>query len=171
VAIDADFPNRMFFATSLGDVAFNLGINADHAWAISPQGVQDVPIEQARAVTGLLQPVKGVSSDAKNEVTGIEQIDGRPYLRVVSTTAGSMKRLYFDKQSGLLYKVHTEYPTPLGPEPVDTTFEDYADVNGIQMPFSITNLPVTDRVVYRFSKIEMNVAVDPSKFDPPPAKK
>ena len=166
----AVFPDRMMFGISFAGVQSKLLIHADHAWGISPQGVQELPLAQARTVMDLLQPVRFISSDAKAEFRGIERIDGRPYYCVVSTTAASVKWLYFDKQSGLLFKIHSEYPTPLGPEPVETIFGEYSDVSGVKMPFSITHSSVTDRTAYRFSKIEMNIAVDPARFDPPPAK-
>jgi cytochrome c2 len=167
----AAFPDQLLFGITNAGIQSKLLINADHAWAISPQGVQDMPMEQAHQVMDLFQPVKFISSDATREVTGLEQVDGRPCFRVVSTDARAVNRLYFDQQNGLLHKVRTEYPTPLGPELVETILDDYADVAGIKMPFSIVHSALTDRVVYRFSKIEANVAVDRAKFEPPPAKK
>jgi hypothetical protein len=167
----AILPDRITFAATVGAGQSKLLINADHAWAITPQGAQDIPLEQARSVSMLVEPMKIVSSDAKREVTGIEQVDGRSCFRVVTTAADFVSRLYFDKQNGLLYKTHTEYRTPLGPEPSETAFDDYADVSGIKMPFTITRSSLTDRAVYRFWKIEANVAVDAAKFEPPPAKK
>jgi hypothetical protein len=171
VEIHAIFPDRATLAVTFSGVQNRLVINAAKAWTISPRSAQEVPIEQARAASDLFKPVRDVAGDVKRETAGIEQQDGRSCFRVETSTERSTSRLYFDRKTGLLYKVHTENATPLGSEPVDAIYDDYADVNGIKVPFTIKRVALTDRVVYKFSKIEVNIEVDPAKFALPPAAK
>lgn len=166
----AVFPDRASLTMTNAGVATTVLINADRAWVIAPQGVQDAPLDRVRGVATLFSPVKLTETDARREVAGEEQLDGRSCYRVVSTAADTTASLYFDKQTGLLYETRTQNRTPIGLESTRTILDDYADVAGIKLPFSITQAALTDRVVYRFSKIEANIDIDPKKFDAPAAK-
>jgi outer membrane lipoprotein-sorting protein len=166
--IDASFPEQ--FVLNMVGAQTKMVRNGAKVWVVAPRAAQEVPLEQARAIADLFQPVKRIDQLGTATVTGIEQIEGRLYVCVDSTTATATLRLYFDKSTGLLYKARTETVNALGVEPSEILFEDYTIQNGIKMPNAITNRSTIDRVVYRFSKIEPNAKVDPAKFELPPAK-
>jgi hypothetical protein len=70
-------------------------------------------------------------------------------------------------QSGLLYKVRTEIETRLGARVEERTFEDYRDLNGIKLPYLITNHYMEDQSQFKIAEIQTNIDIDPSRFEPP----
>jgi hypothetical protein len=73
-------------------------------------------------------------------------------------------------QSSLLYKVSTEVETWLGPRVEEKTFEDYRDLNGLKLPYLITNHYMEDESQFKISKIQINIDIDPARFEPPATK-
>jgi hypothetical protein len=89
---------------------------------------------------------------------------------VESRTPKVVRRLYFDAQSGLLYKTKLETAVAsFGISPAETIFEDYRDVNGVKVPFSIIGITTADRIQTKISEMRANSAIDPVKFEPPSA--
>ncbi len=168
--VSAVFPDRLALALSFSGTQAAMAVNGDRAWSISPQGRVAVPLEripQLKQTIALFEPIKFASSDGPRKVAGIEKVDGRTNFIVESDTPKKLERLYFDTQTGLLYKVHTETRTAVGPSVNELVFEDYRDVSGVKMPYSIKVFTYSDRVVYTFSEMQTNVDVDPLKFEPP----
>ena len=77
-------------------------------------------------------------------------------------------RLYFDQQSGLLVRAVTNMNSVLGAFPETTDFDDYRDVSGIKMAYTVKVLsPEGDRT-FKFDSIEINAPVEDAKFQQPP---
>jgi len=76
-------------------------------------------------------------------------------------------RAYFDSASGLLDETHEETETPLGTMVNETSFEDYRDVDGVKLPFTIIALFMEDRIRYTVTDARKNAFVDPALFVPP----
>jgi hypothetical protein len=58
--------------------------------------------------------------------------------------------------------------------PQQTDFDDYRDVDGLRLPFTITIAyadPGTPPIIRRFAEVKLNVPVDDSKFLKPTAPK
>lgn len=146
-------------------------VNGDHGWNIGPAGTNPmVPAQIAGLKSNAgFSPFKIPNPDNLKTVTGIEKIGDHSYFVVESRVAKNRTLFYFDTQTGLLYKSHLEVVTPLGTYPADTVYEDYRDINGVKMPYSMILSGTSGGVHYKFTDIQINVPVDPKKFDPPPA--
>ena len=110
-------------------------------------------------------------------VTGIEAIEGHDAYRVMAfRKGGGMERLYFDAQSGLLVELDTRIDSPLGALPQQTEFQDYRDVSGVKIPFTIRVARMDAATIYKWESVEANVPADDARFAkpaapaPPPAK-
>lgn len=148
-------------------------LNGDRGWVVSPAGTIALTPDQLKGIQGVARvmgPVKYAVADAPRTVTGIETIGDRSYFVVESHTAQNRSRLYFDTQSGLLYKSHGDAFTPLGSYPFETIFSDYRDVNGVKLPASMANFGTSGGGRYVFTGIEINVPLDPKRFEPPVVK-
>jgi hypothetical protein len=77
------------------------------------------------------------------------------------------ERLYFDTGTGLLHRVLALSPTPLGDVPRATDYDDYREVDGVQVPFEVRTAAIDFVATRRFETIESNVEVDESAFAPP----
>jgi hypothetical protein len=69
-----------------------------------------------------------------------------------------------------LYKARTEIETRLGTRVEEKTFEDYRDLNGIKLPYLITNHYMEDQSQFKISEIRINIDIDPARFEPPATK-
>src|SRR5947209_4992972 len=81
------------------------------------------------------------------------------------------ERLYFDAQTGLLLRIQGITQTMLARIPDQTDFEDYRDVDGVKLPFTIrlSGINPQNDWMRKYTEIKHNVTVDESKFNPPPA--
>nr|MDQ3819649.1 hypothetical protein [Acidobacteriota bacterium] len=81
------------------------------------------------------------------------------------------ERLYFDAQSGLLLRIQGITQTMLARIPDQTDFEDYREVDGVKLPFTIrvSGINPQNDWTRKYTEIKQNVTVDESKFNPPPA--
>jgi len=150
-----------------------LVLSGERVWTVTAQGKADLPnvrAAQLKEAMDIFAPAKFIDSEDPRKVTGIEKAGGQRCFVVESTGAKSTRRLYIDVQTGLLRKMQLEQRTPLGIAASELALEDYRDVNGVKMPFTLVALSASDRTVYQFSEIAINVAVESGKFEPPAAK-
>ena len=98
-----------------------------------------------------------------------EKIDGHETYVVAGRTVGQPPlRLYLDKESGLLLRLVRYAETPLGRNPTQIDYADYRDANGVKAPFRWMLARPGNRFTIQVEQLQQNVAVDDSKFLPPP---
>jgi hypothetical protein len=96
------------------------------------------------------------------------------YIVDGTTNENRRMRLYFDASSGLLLRRATMMPTIVGIIPDQVDFEDYREADGLKFPFiarSAALEPGNPTSTRTFSELKLNVPVDESKFNMPPAVK
>jgi hypothetical protein len=119
---------------------------------------------------GLFSPVKVPDSTSRATLIGIARIDDRESYQVVIEDSPTQSiQLFFDVESGLLWRRVNVTNTMLGPLNVQWDFSDYRDVSGIKLPFLIRTSDVSsyDTVVRRFSEINIDSSVNENVFDIP----
>jgi photosynthetic reaction center cytochrome c subunit len=109
----------------------------------------------------------------KVQVDAVEKIDGHDAYRVVGTrlNGSAIDRVYFDTQSGLLLRSYTTMQSVVGAFPEETNYDDYRDVIGVKMPYTIRLLSPEGNRTYKWSEVNANVPVEDSRFTrplPPP---
>lgn len=107
------------------------------------------------------------------KVVGREKLGDRDaYIVMWPMDERRTQKLYFDAQTGLLLRVITYLNTMLGPIPSETDFEDYRDVNGVKIPFTVRQSFVDPWVgsTRKFTEVKAGVPLDDAQFNPPPAK-
>ena len=79
------------------------------------------------------------------------------------------ERLYFDRKTGLLVRRIITTPTMLANIPEQIDFEDYCEVDGMRLPFTIriTSIDPFFSSTRKFTEIKLNPAVDATKFKKP----
>jgi hypothetical protein len=60
--------------------------------------------------------------------------------------------------------------SPLGALPLETDYEDYRDVNGLKIPFTVRVTRVDGTTTYTWQKMDANVAIDASRYEKPAEK-
>jgi Photosynthetic reaction centre cytochrome C subunit len=164
---EIELPDRMAQRAIIGGAEILQVIDRDRGWAVAPGRIIDMPpanMENARKQVALLGPLKFHQAEAPLKTTVLENIGGRTFVVLESHSDRHSERLYFDQQTGLLYKRAGETHTPLGDYPYETIYDDYRDIDGVKIPFRTTNRTTNDSTRYIFSEIRFNQPIDPSRF-------
>jgi len=90
---------------------------------------------------------------------------------VENATDTTTERYYFDSQTGLLLSKMTVNKTVLIPFPERVDFEDYREVDGVKVPFTIrySAIDTYNSWTRTFTEIKRNVVVEDSLFAAPTA--
>jgi hypothetical protein len=107
-------------------------------------------------------------------VAGREKVGARDaYVIVARASDKRIERLYFEVATGLLLRIAATTETPLARLPEETVFEDYREVDGVKLPFTVRASFIDPFVGWtrKFTEVKHNVALEDSKFDKPAVKK
>lgn len=80
---------------------------------------------------------------------------------------GPPERLYFAAESGLLLRRDTRYEADGQTVEFSTYYEDYREVDGVQIPFALRRVGADDTFTLRFREIRHNLPVDEKIFAKP----
>ena len=151
-------------------------INGEAGWIKTSAGVRPLTgrtLQQPRRATvAYYSAIKVIAPPAQMRVVGTEKIGDRDaYVLALRVDADTTTRFFFDTKTGLLLRELTTTRTMLAPLPEQIDFEDYRDVGGVKLPFTIrsSDAATFDTAVRRFKEVKHNVAVDDSVFNAPPA--
>jgi outer membrane lipoprotein-sorting protein len=177
--IDQSAPDRAYeiFVSQRGTM--ERAVSGNMAWEKNPQGLRDITGQQLADLKMSLQLFRNLKLKeqyASLRVGGRkEKIGERDVYVLIGTTADKKReRLFFDAETGLLLRRVSYTETMIGIIPEQTDFEDYRDVDGVKLPFTVrlsavdAGNPVSTRT---FTEIKLNVPVDDSKFNKPAATK
>lgn len=153
--------------------AVERGFNGTGGWEKSPRGIRDLAPEEVyylHRYPDLFKDIKLKDQFTRLAVAGKDKINGRDVYVVRGVTADNRReRLFFDVETGLLLRRTTTTITPIGTIPEQVDFEDYRDVDGLKMPFTIRVSAVDPfySITRKFTEIKLNVPVDEKRFDKP----
>jgi len=108
---------------------------------------------------------------SKITVEGIDKIGDHSAYRIVGKREGGVDRLYFDTDSGLLLRAWTTFDTALGEIPQQTDYDDYRDVSGVKIPYSVHVVSSEGGTrTYKWDQIQVNGTVDETRSNRPAAR-
>jgi len=144
------------------------GFNGVVAWSQNAQrGSREMKgpeVENFKREYDLHREIKLKEFYPKMSVTGRETIGDRDAFVVEAATVdGVSEVLYFDVGTGLLFRRDvTVQGTTL-----QAYLEDYREVDGIKIPFTIRRSRSDFSFTYKFDEVKHNIAVEDSKFNTP----
>ena len=151
------------------------GFDGKTAWEQSDRGgrsIQGTELFYLRRYPDLFKDTRLQGQFTRISYGGKEKVDGKDVyvLRGVGVD-GKGERLYFDVTSGLLVRRITSTTTIVGLIPEQVDYQDYRDVDGMKVPFTIrvTSIDSFWNSTRKFTEIKMNVPVDETKFNEPPS--
>src|SRR2546422_11657530 len=168
-------PNkRMLMVNIPGNGTDRRGYNGKAGWYVDPdEGPKDLSGADLGALKGeaeFYREIRLKELYPKMAVEGRTRVgSGEAYVVNATLAGGSSEKFYFDAQSGLL--VRDDLPVEIPDEGKTTQqsiFEDYKDVDGVKLPFTIRRLRPDGDSIIKFSEIKNNVPVDDNKFEKPP---
>jgi hypothetical protein len=171
-------PDKVVLITTAKNGVTMYGYNGTVGWATSPRGARQLSGAQlaaAKRAADFYGDIKLRELYPNLEVVDHEKVGERDAIVLASQPSPNViAKLYFDTQTGLLLRILTITQTVIAPIPEQLDFDDYRDVNGVKLPFTIRQSSVDDRNVWtrKYTEIKQNVPVDETKFNmpsPPPA--
>jgi hypothetical protein len=105
-------------------------------------------------------------------VAGRRRVGERDAVVVVDRPSeGVQRRYFFDAETGLLLRIVTLTDAILNQLPEQTDFEDYRDVAGVKLPFTVRTSAIDtfNSFTRKIADIRAGVTVDDKLFDMPPA--
>ncbi len=151
------------------------GYNGTVGWSKNPRGQRELTgaqLELMKRAADFYADVRPRETFPNLTVARREKIGDREMVVLVSKVSDARtERLYFDAQTGLLTRILAVNHTLLAPIPEQTDFEDYREVDGVKLPFTIRQSFVDPWVGWtrKYSEIKHNVPVEDTRFNPPPA--
>jgi hypothetical protein len=173
IEIYAKSPNKnLVIVTIEGAGAFLEGFTGSVAWAQDPMnGLRDktgAELAMAKRNADFYAPIRMKEHYPKMEVKSTQKVgDKDAYVVVATPTEGSPETLYFDVQSGLLIRQEMIAATVQGEMKVDVYLEDYREVDGVKIPFTIKQNSDAISFVIKLTEVKHNVAIEDAKFNKP----
>lgn len=150
------------------------GYDGKTAWAQDPQsGLREksgLEFAAAKLDGDFYKPIKLKQLYPKMAVKGKDKVgDKEVYVVEATPTEGSAETWYFDAQSGLLLRQDLERDGPQGKQAIQAFLEDYKEVDGMKIPFSIRQVTPQFTLTIKIEDIKTNVPIDDAKFKKPAA--
>jgi hypothetical protein len=175
VEITMKGPDKFLIVANTPQGVVQQALNGSSGWLKSSRGTQALlpaELEQVRNGARVYDVIKVGAASPGMKVAGRERIGERDVLVIESKPSGGVtEKLYFDAQTGLLLRRLTLTETVLLPIPSQIDFEDYREVDGLKIPFTVrvSEIDTYFSSTRRFTEIKHNVPVDDTKFQMPAA--
>ncbi len=135
-----------------------------------PHAFGDAELAEARVALDLRRELKLKELFPKMGFKGKESVGGREvYVISAATAQGSPEQLYFDRETGLLVRQDSKLEGPDGLRFLEVDYEDYREVDGVRLPFTIRRLDVDSTSTFKVLEVKHNVPIDEAKFAKPGA--
>ena len=171
-------PDKFYLLVTTPQGTVERGFNGQVGWEKTVRGVREVTgteLINFKTTNGLFSLLKLKEQYSKPPRVRKDKLGDRDvYIVDGSTTDNRRMRLYFDSTSGLLLRRTTTMSTMVGIIPDQIELEDYREIDGLKFPFTAraATLEVGNPSSTRtFTELKVNVPVDDSKFNMPPAPK
>ncbi|HKQ80366.1 MAG TPA: hypothetical protein VJ810_42120 [Blastocatellia bacterium] len=173
IEIYAKAPNKTLRIQKLSGVGEILdGYDGKIAWSQNPMmGLREKDGAERAAVvrsSDIHAPLKTRQLYSKLELKGKEKVGNRETYVILATPAeGGPVKMYFDAETGLIARTDADIDTPQGQVHIETTVDDYREVDGVKMPFTLRQDSLMGSAVIKLTEVKHNVAIDDAKFNKP----
>jgi hypothetical protein len=166
-------PNKTLTIQNLSGVGeIRDGYDGKIAWSQNPMmGLREKSGAELAAIaraSDIHAPIKTRQLYSKLELKGKEKVGNRETYVILATPAeGPPVKMYFDTQTGLMARTDTDVDTPQGQFHIETTVDDYRDVDGVKIAFTMRQDSSVASAVIKLTEVKHNVAIDDAKFNKP----
>jgi hypothetical protein len=173
IEIYAKAPNKSLSVQNVSGVGEILdGYDGKVAWSKNPMmGLREKSGAELAAIaraSDIHAPIKTRQLYSKLEFKGKEKLGNRETYVILATPAdGAPVKMYFDTQTGLIARTDTDVETPQGQFHIETTVDDYREVDGVKIAFTMRQDSPVASAVIKLTEVKHNVAIDDAKFNKP----
>jgi hypothetical protein len=170
--IYAKAPNKLLIVTvTPNSVSYN-GFNGSVHWFGTSKGDFEknyFQLAQLKRDAEFYKPVMLKALYTKMVLIGEQKVgESNAYMIEATPADPNPEKLYFDKETGLLIRRYREFKTVLGSIPSQDDYEDYKEVDGIKLPFTIRTANANSALTLKVIEVKHNVRIDDEKFNKPP---
>jgi zinc protease len=168
-------PNKSLSVMEVPDQGkIKQGFDGKTGWQSAPGlGVEDITgtlLTALRRNSQFYRWLRMKELFATLEMVGTSKVGERDAFVMVATPAeGLPEKFYFDTETGLLTKWDYQLETPGGVVSVETFYEDYREVDGIKLPFTLRQNSPDNVLLFKFTEIKHNLPLDDAQFAKPAA--
>jgi hypothetical protein len=167
-------PDKFYVARGSQQGIGEQGFNGNTGWQKDGRGVADLRPDQLADLKAEYLFFRDLKLKEQYTRTNLrkDKLDGRDVYVITGVRADKKRdRLFFDAETGLLLRRMGYVETPLGMVPDQTDYEDYRDVDGVKVPFTVKIAVVGgfSTATRKFTEIKFNAPVDDSRFNKPAA--
>jgi hypothetical protein len=167
-------PNRSLSTVTINGSSFRQGFDGTAGWSDDPKfglrELSDGELEDTRRDADFYHPLDLHILYSNFTVTGREKIGEHVAYAVEAARAGAEPdKLYFDIQTGLLLRILSRRFTADGVETFQDDLEDYREVDGVKLPFTVHQTSTDLAFTIKFTQIHQNVDLDDGQFSKPAA--
>jgi zinc protease len=174
VEIHEKAPNLMLAVINLGGAAFEQGFDGTVAWSDNPEnGLRELSggeLDDARREANFYHALELRKNYTKMTVTGIEKVNEHDtYVVEATREKGAPDKMYFDTQTGLMVRSVNQRYTPDGVTEFQADVDDYTEVDGVRLPFTVRQTGASATFIIRFTEVHHNLQLADAQFAKPPA--
>jgi len=167
-------PNRLLRVIILNGATFRQGFDGTTAWTDDPKdGLRTetgAEFEDTRFDADFYHPLDLRQLYSKFTVTGTEKIGEHDAYVVEAARAGAdPDKMYFDVKTGLALRLISKRHTSEGVSAYQEDLEDYREVDGIKLPFTVHQSISKPSITVTFTEVRHNVELDDKEFSKPAA--
>jgi len=156
-----------FEAGALGTI--RSGTNDGVAWELSdlqgPRLLEGAEKELAIRSAMIDSELHWRDHYASATTTGVAEVDGRAcYVLEMKPNEGKAETWYIDRKSSLLVKMEMTMVHPMGEIPLEMSFDDYREVDGVKIAFRTSNKLLAQEMLTVLDSVEHNVEIPADAF-------
>jgi hypothetical protein len=168
-------PNRSLAIITINGGSFRQGFDGTTGWTDDPQnGLREqtgAELAEARRESDFYHTLHLQKLYSSFTLTGKEKIGDRDVYVIEAAVpeGGSPEKMYFDSGNGLLVRDTSQHYGPDGVSDFQQDYEDYRQVDGIQLPHTIRQTNEGTLVIITVAEYHHNVQLDEGEFAKPAA--
>ena len=170
-------PDKFYINVTTQQGTVERGFDGKAGWEKGPRGLNELSgpvLDDLKSMFEFSRNIKLKEQFTQMRLGGRDKIGDRDVIIIGARTADNHReRLFFDAETGLLLRRLSYTETPIAVIPYQIDFEDYRDVDGVKIPFTVKVSSVEPGLVAtrKYTEIKLNVPIDDSKFKMPVAAK
>ncbi len=162
-------PNKFAMVIKMGSMVVNKQVfDGTKGKTISMQGNKDLEgdeLEAMKQTADMLGLVKRKEYGYKMELVAIENIDGKDAYKIkVTAPSGDVSTEFYDVNTHLKVKEISVKETEQGSFTIESTYDDYREVNGMLYPFKIRQSFGPQAFDLEVKSVEINTKIPADTF-------
>ncbi len=173
VEISTAAPNKSYTKSNIAGIGELIeGFDGKTGWSNNPiQGSREKKgdeLLQTQLLNDFFRDLHFEKLYPQMEVKGVEKLGETVVYVVIATPAGLAPEIfYFDKQTGLLLRQDSTYVSPEGTFNLQTTYEDYREVDGIKIAFKVKAKNPQFEIITTITEVKHGFKFDETIFSQP----